>query len=233
LRSLPPNYGIGARVRITRVLLYGGLGGFMVIAATVWSTGSFLYFWESTGRHVRQSSYDLRVSLSRSRPVKWWKLRNITVPDLGAAVAARDYRDVAMEYSWFGGFGPGDVELELEGNGNCELKLMSRNHETPTKEYRAQLSSERVHEVFAGINSTGVLRVVPEDRVYCVTDLGRFDIAVSVGPESRTVTVDERRAIDSPESFLKAREVVLSLSHELGVEFDWGPYATTTWPCLE
>jgi hypothetical protein len=158
--------------------------------------------------------------------VRTWRLRNVAIPDLAKAIAARDYSGAAIEYSWFGGYGRGDVLMHLDGNGDCRLELITRKPPS-TKVYRARVSSSRVHEIFSAINGTGLLRLIPEESGYHVVDLGRFDIVVSAGGISRDVIFDGRRTVDNPEAFFKAREVILSLSQELGADFDWAPAAYT------
>jgi hypothetical protein len=150
------------------------------------------------------------------------------IPDLTKAIANRNYSGAVIEYSWFGGYGPGDVSMRLEGNGDCSLQLIARRPSRGTQEYRARISNSRVHEIFSEVNDTGVLRLVPEERGYYMVDLGRFDITVSAGGKTRDVIFDDKRTVDRPEAFFKAREVILSLSRELGAEFDWSPYAYTT-----
>jgi len=161
--------------------------------------------------------------MRHSALARWWYLRNVDIPNLSKMIAAQDYSGATLEYRWSGGFGPGNVRMHLQGDGECQLTLEGRD----TTEHRTHVSPARVHEVFSAVNGTGVLRLFPEERGYRVFDLGRFDIVVSAGGVTRDVIFDERRTVDDPEAFFKARDVILSLSHELGVGFDWGPYATT------
>jgi hypothetical protein len=141
-------------------------------------------------------------------------------------VATRDYDTTVVEYSWYGGLGPGDVALRLEGNGNCVLTLTSHSPKA-VNTYRAHVPASRVDEIMSTIRGAGLLRLLPEERGYYITDIGRTDIVVTVAGVSRDVIIDTVRTIDDSAAFGKAEEAIFSLKRELGVGLDWGPYACT------
>src|SRR5882672_4042368 len=154
-------------------------------------------------------------------------------PALRQAIEARirdnQFADVEIAYSWTDGMGPGDIGLVIRGRGDSELTL--RHRKEPARVLHAVIPAARIRQLLDSALASDLPCLVPEPRTTCLTDLGRYSLAVTVGAASHEIFYDGRTAVNGGASLDTLFAQVYGLSDLFGERFDWGPYGSTSGPC--
>jgi hypothetical protein len=140
----------------------------------------------------------------------------------------------SLTYSWRAGFGPGDVQVDLDFDGKARVVAVSRRNEggpvTHTRTVR--LPPDVVAKLAQQIDDTGLLCETPQLRPRMMFDLGRFAVRVRQGAYDKEIYIDECHGLQNGAGFSAVAEILHSQEALLGPEVSWGPFATSTGgPC--
>ena len=142
-----------------------------------------------------------------------------------------DTSHLQVSYSWTGGFGPGEVHLEVnEGRGTLTLT----EWDSPPQVIHADIPISSVESVVRTAQEVGFFCLETARREkYWIVDLGRFEIAFESPSYEKTVFVDGMHHCIDGEAFFDVQQEILGWSAFFGASFDWGPYAISSVPIDE
>jgi hypothetical protein len=175
------------------------------------------------GRSFRSwMSYDLPAST----PARWWRCEGMERSKL---LETRE--PWKLTYSWRGGFGPGDVEVEIESSGEASLRTTTNGQLEIAHARNAALSPELVRDLASVVDSSGLMCQLPERRVgYMVHDLGRFSIKIASGSSEKEIFLDGCYTLPDVKAFDEVAATLRKFRPILGDELSWGPIATASSP---
>ena len=142
-----------------------------------------------------------------------------------------DTSHLRISYSWTDGFGPGEVDLEInQGRGTLTLT----EWHSPPQVIHADIPTSSLESIVRTAQEVGFFCLETARRKkYGIVDLGRYEIAFESPSYEKTVFVDGMHHCVDGEAFFDVKREIVGLSSFFGTPFDWGPYAISSVPIDE
>jgi hypothetical protein len=148
---------------------------------------------------------------------------------LESTISAAALDDVEVIYEWTKGYGRGDVQVQMRGKGQSQVRLHEHGKEPRTID--ATIPRNRILRLLEVARDCGFACATTVHRATCFTDIGRTSITIRLRGSTREVYWDEEHGLVGTDRLEELRDAVLGLSDVLGVKYDWGPYGTTPYQC--
>jgi hypothetical protein len=172
---------------------------------------------------VNWISFNVTQQVMSSSVVRMLRCQGIEHPDL-----TQGGSPWTLDYSWSGGYGPGNVTFQLNSGGQATLTFAESGQSSPQIiEY--EMAEKDVSQVATAVHETGLLCQTPHLRNgYVVIDLGRFAVSVTHDHYTKTVFVDECHTLVDPAALFEVIGALSKLSPPLHESIAWGPAGTST-----
>lgn len=195
-------------IRVLVIVVCSGVGAFLVL--------NYWIFW---GRSQYASATTRIVDSGFAR---FLRCRGVARPKL-----ARIPGDWQFRYSWVGGYGPGDVWIDVRANGAVTVR--SKPNAGPAILSYHQLTAAQIRQLADVVDNTGLLCLSSVRRKgYFVNDLGRYSFTVEAPNYAKTVYIDGCNTVDDTRAFQRVGEQITRLKSVLGEPVTWGPFGMST-----
>lgn len=205
-------------------MVTGGIGGALLVGAVSVSVGGWAWTVESLQERITPADESLGQRFQRSSTGRWWHCRGVPRPVLTTLEA-----EWSLQYSWTGGYGRGDVFLDLRSDGTARLSL--HEHGMPPRVQASTIPSDTVQRLATVIDSTGFLCLTPLKREdHQIIDLGRYAVRIETLDYLKEVFAGQCHYVADLAAFRSVRDAIYDLESMFGERFSWGPFGTTTLP---
>ncbi len=216
--------------RFLGVIALGLVGGLAVVVAASFLIGGPAFTLRSVREMVHPDGETFGHRFERSGLARWWRCRGVERPTLATTTKPWE-----LHYSWTGGYGEGDVFLDLRSDGRAALSV-KRDRVPETAPREVTVPSEVVAAVAEEIDRTGFLCLTPIPRAdHHVIDLGRYTVRVTSTGYAKEVWAGACDYVEDPDSFDNVLDAIYRLEPVFGERISLGPFGITTaaGPCGE
>lgn len=224
------------RIRPIVLLLAAIVTTGVALLANLWAKGA-LQETSPFGQWAKAPLFHTTLAMRRSTLGRWWSRRGARLPDVQSKLQSGTVERVKIRYSWLGGYGYGDVLLDLDGTGDCSVRVRrprGRRYEGfpwapgSLEVYQATIPSQRITEILVAVRDSQFLTLNSMSVPWLVFDLGQYTVSVEIDGIEKQVFVDTQWGVEDPQAFFAVVAKILSLRREVGFDFELGPLGTTS-----